>query len=517
MAQQRRTAFETNITRICDACPDDQISVMDRPKTEDTIAKLQRNFEKFETEHLVLIGEAKTAAETTTLSEKYEEIDDRCTAVRIKLIARQLELTQAEAHAQRPMPVDAGQERSIILKSANLMSNITDTWGPFHGDWDKWPDFREKFNANVHENDVLTPVQKCQLLIKACKGAALATIGGKSLAASEANYARAWKRLHEVYTDDYLAVQQTVKQLLSTQAMQEPNHDHIRRMLDTIHEVEGKLSSYFDVEQWHPIILFTCLFRLDPDTYEKWETERATAFRQSEAMTNATGAQAMDDDQNAQGGPEGQGENAKKHNIPSLHVFKQFLETQSRVLIHKMGQSGTLLDSSQSRSRDSSSNRSKQSSKTGAIPKAKPNDQRGAVGGPGKKLALCRMCQEDHGMFSCVIWKAKPFDWKVDYVRRHQLCEVCYHKHGPGECAVKNQRPCTDCPGNPLHNTQLCPTREATRRTTMMSVVGNVPEPLTFSKSSSKRRNDERSDRKDSRNDKENDRRSDYRDGRSHD
>lgn len=167
------------------------------------------------------------------------------------------------------------------------MSNITDTWGSFHGDWDKWPDFREKFKANVHENDVLTSVQKCQLLIKACKGAAFATIGGKSLAATEANYARAWKRLHEVYTDDYLAVQQTVKRLLTTPAMQEANHDQIRRMLDMIHDVEGKLSSFFEVEHWQPIIMFTCLFRLDADTYEKWETERqAATFRQLEQKAN---------------------------------------------------------------------------------------------------------------------------------------------------------------------------------------------------------------------------------------
>lgn len=494
MALQRRNQFEKNITRLRDACPDDQIQTMDRTKTEDSIAKLQRNFDNFEREHLQLVGEAKTANEITPLDEKYDEIDDMCTTLRLKLTARQHEINRAEAQAQRPTQTDDTTKQTIEvnLKSANLMSNITDTWGPFHGDYDKWPDFREKFKANVHVNDVLTPVQKCQLLIKACKGAAFATIGGKTLAATEANYVRAWKRLHEVYTDDYLAVQQTVKQLLTTTVMQEPNHDQIRRMLDMIHDVEGKLSNFFDVESWHPIIMFTCLFRLDADTYEKWETERqASAFRQQKP--NQPQADAMEEDRNDQPLVEVDENAVQKPNIPSLEKFKQFLETQCRVLVHKMGQMNSAQNSNQSRSRDSSSNRSKPSQQTGAIPKTKPksNDQQGARQ-PKRKLPPCRLCNEDHGMFKCDIFKSMPFDDRVELVRKHHLCEVCYHVHNPGDCYV-TQRPCDKCPGEIYHNTQLCPTREADRRTsTLMSVVGNAPEPITFSKPNNKRRNDRR-------------------------
>lgn len=91
-------------------------------------------------------------------------------------------------------------------------------------------------------------------------------------------------------------------------------------------------------------------------------------------------------------------------------------------------------------------------------------------------------------MFKCEIFKKMSFDEKVELIRKNHLCEVCYHAHGPGDCFV-DQRPCERCPGGPLHNTQLCPTREAEKRTTLMSVVGNAPEPITFSKPGSKRRN----------------------------
>lgn len=347
---------------------------------------------------------------------------------------------------------------------------------------------------------MLSPVQKCQLLIKAWKGAALATIGGKTLAATETNYIRAWKRLHEVYTDEYLAVQQTVKQLLTTSTMQEPSHDQLRRMLDMIHDVEGKLSSFFNVEEWHPIIMFTCLFWLDSDTYEKWETERqAAAFRSIEPKPSQD-PDAMEQDQNAQQQPQAEGDDdQKKHNIPSLEVFKQFLETQCRVLVHKMGQMGSTQTPLQSHSRDSSSNRLRPNEKTGAIPKnkPKPNDQRSGRP-PNRKLPLCRLCNEDHALFNCDTFERMTFEEKVDYVRRHRLCEVCFHVHASGECHIKNQRQCNKCPGGVYHNTKICPTREAEKRTTLMSVVGNKPEPITFNKQN-KRPYDHRDDRRDGR------------------
>lgn len=134
-----------------------------------------------------------------------------------------------------------------------------------------WPEFREKSNANAHLNEGITPVQKFQLFFRACKGAALQTIGEKTTM-TEAYYIRAWNRLQEVYKDDYMAILQLVRKLITLKPLAEATNHELRRMLDIIHDVEGRLPNYFKIEEWQPIIKFVCLFRLDATTYEKWNT-----------------------------------------------------------------------------------------------------------------------------------------------------------------------------------------------------------------------------------------------------
>lgn len=92
MAANRRAAFEKNIKRLVDDCPDDHIDQMDRPTVDDNLDKLRRNFDKFETEHLGLIGDAKTVVETQAHDDKYTEVDEIATTLRRKLAKRDLDL-----------------------------------------------------------------------------------------------------------------------------------------------------------------------------------------------------------------------------------------------------------------------------------------------------------------------------------------------------------------------------------------------------------------------------------------
>lgn len=490
MALSRRNQFERNIKRLIAECTDDLIKTMLQSSVDDNIIKIQRNFDKFEIEHLLLIAEAKTPQETQDHDDKYAEVDEQCSTLRQKLMQRALDLKKIADDARGPTPANiaAPQTVEVNLKSANLLSNIDDTWGTFHGEWDKWPDFREKFKANVHENDVLTPVQKCQLLIKACKGAAFASIGGKDLAATEANYLRSWQHLHEVYTDDYLAIQQTLKKLIAFKPIQEATYQQLRRMLDMIHEVEGWLSNFFEIKHWEPIIMFICLFRVDAATYEKWETERQNLSPRNKAtedQNDVNMADVGDDQAQVQADEEPKGPA-----IPSLKQFKKFLECRARILLHQQGQ-GEPSSNQQSRSRDSSLNRQRPTSNTGAIPKVRPKTEQEGSKRSYKKLPLCRLCNEDHGLFKCPKFLNMSFDERIDMVKTNKLCPVCFHSHAEGECYV-DQRPCNRCNGRKYHNTIVCPTREAEKRTTFMSVVGNSPEPLTFRDRSNKRRDERR-------------------------
>lgn len=491
MAANRRATFEKNIRRLVDDCPDDHINQMDRPTINDNLDKLRRNFDRFETEHLGLVGESKTVNETQAHDEKYVEIDEIATALRRKLAKRDLDLKKEEEIARQPQQANAiaPQQVEVNIKNPNVFNNIDDTWGTFYGDWNKWPDFRERFRANVHENDALTPVQKCQLLIKACKNAAKSTIG-VDIAATEANYIRAWEQLHRVYQDDYLAIQQTVSKLLTFRDIQMASYNDLRAMSDMIHSVEGELSNFFDVKHWHPMIMFACLLRLDSETYEKWEVERQSMLAKKDERAN-NDAQIEQPNEQQQQRPNQNDDNSEGLVLPTLDQFKGFLERHSRILMHKHGQSrDSSIDKNQSRNRDSSANRSK----TGAVPKGKSNQQEsGPRHGqnsnqrrPMQKLPPCRLCNNDHGLFSCQIFRDMPFAERVEMVNKYNLCKVCFHIHEQGNCHI-NQHPCKKCHGQQTHNTLICPSREAEKRTAMLSVVGNSPNPITFSSQGNKR------------------------------
>lgn len=189
-------------------------------------------------------------------------------------------------------------------------------------------------------------------------------------------------------------------------------------------------------------------------------------------------------------------DDAEEPKLPTLDQFKSFLERYSRILVHTKGQNRNELDKGQhrSRSRDQSANRHRTGASTGAISKGmaskSENDSRYNQGSnqrrPTNKLPLCRLCGADHGLFSCQIFRDMPFDEKIDLVNKHWLCKVCFHIHDQGDCHI-NQHPCKKCNNRQTHNTLICPSREAEKRTAMLSVVGNNPNPITFGKAGQKR------------------------------
>lgn len=500
MSLSKRQVYENNINRLVQSLTDEEIDKLTRPVIQERKAKLERNFDKFEEEHVKLVSEAPTAGDTAQYNAKYDEVDKIVEVLRDKLAAKDHKLAEAENAARAITPnANAQQTINVTMKSANLLANIDDTWGVFRGEWEKFKDWSEKFRANVHENDVLSAVQKCQLLTKACKGAAAATIGNGNgqLAATEANYNRAWAQLHEVYNDDYLAVLATTKKLINFTPIDHASHSQIRRMLDMIHEVEGELSNHFSIEQWHPIILFTCLFRLDATTYEKWESERTnTKDTENQNPNDQPAAEADENANNLQA----EGEQ-KRPKIPSLTQFKKFLECRARLLTHQSQQArdNMNLNQNSARSRDSSrdSNRHRDRSRqrptaeTGAIPKKYPNRSNDDYKAPSSraKLPLCRLCGEDHGLFACNQFRDMSLEDKLDLVKRNRLCHVCFHEHAKGECHIK-QHACKKCNNGSIHNTQICPSIEAMKRTSLLSQIGKAnPEPIKFDDSRKRRGN----------------------------
>lgn len=73
--------------------------------------------------------------------------------------------------------------------------------GTFDGQQSKWPEFRDKFIAQVHDRDHINPVDKMSYLQAACTGGAQVVLG--PWPPTKEGYDGAWKALLEAYDDDY--------------------------------------------------------------------------------------------------------------------------------------------------------------------------------------------------------------------------------------------------------------------------------------------------------------------------
>ena len=94
-----RDLRERNIAKIREKCPDDQIALMGRAVVEDHIAQLQKNFDAFEVQHVNLVSAAADQDEVQTFETKYDQVNDQCTELRVKLNQRLLDIVQAAQDA----------------------------------------------------------------------------------------------------------------------------------------------------------------------------------------------------------------------------------------------------------------------------------------------------------------------------------------------------------------------------------------------------------------------------------
>lgn len=487
-AVKRRTFHENNIKRQSNEFNDDAIATMTRLTVDDAIKRLNETFDKFEAENIDVVSVVPEEAAQAEY-DKYAEVERVYLNLIGKLRLKQNEFVQAERRQDAVGGADNRAKFQVTIDTADILGNIKEPWGIFSGEYAKWRDFRDMFKAGVHENSRIPPTQKFQLLKRALKGDALRVIG--AMLTTENNYQKAWDHLCQKYDDDYFAAQEITKRFLGVKNLQLPTHADLRAFLDTILECINQLGAYFEISTWDPLLVFIIIDRLDSGTFGEWEKERIAYVQQLRAENaNEAGSE-------------------KSCTVPPLNKLLEFLERQARVLMHQQNrQSG--FDSStptgsrdSSRNRDSSQNRDSNRNRdakrsydsirdrgrsqhplayTGAIPKYSNERTSSTMAEPKQKYPPCYMedCRKYHGLFHCPSFLRLSLAEREKVVRDNGLCDWCMHQHKPGKCK-KEREDCRKCQIKGLvHNTTLCKTREILKRTNMMSVIGNSPEPLSM-------------------------------------
>lgn len=454
-----RTHYENSINRIDAQIKNpEEFNAMTIARLEETLKHAETNYEKFEAAHLKVISDPGQAAEMGNHNTVMVAVEAVYLGVREAVRARIMALTPVP---QMPLP-NAGMappEFRVEVSTHDALGNIPNTWGTFSGDYSHWHSFRDRFKAAVHDNARMQTAFKFQYLKAAVTGDAARAMG--SWAMTDANYPRAWERLCEVFEDDYLAVQTLIRRLLKIPPLQKATHAGLRNIIDTVHECVEQLSNFVPIAQWDPMIVFLVIDRLDGLTYDAWETHRAS-LEPTEVP--------MEVDQE---GNEAAGDNARKAKIPSWAQLQSFLDTRSKIMVHSESRQEPM------RLREQHQNESKR-------PRSRSNQRKttGASGSAQNSASksgwpACRVCKGDHPLYKCNTFGSMNLERRLLALEANpEYCHGCLRMQPSDHACV--QKPCERCSGRPVHNSLICPTREAERRTLAMTTTN---KPSTSTKS----------------------------------
>lgn len=446
-----RTHFENCINRIDAQIKNaDEFNVMQIARLEELLKHAETNYDKFEAAHLKVISDPGQAAEIENHNTVMVAVESVYLGIREAVRARIIALTPAQTQIQNQHM--APPEFRVEVSTHDALGNIPNTWGTFSGDYSQWHSFRDRFKAAVHDNPRMQTAFKFQYLKAALTGDAARAMGSWTM--TDANYPRAWERLCEVFEDDYLAVQTLIRRLLSIPQLQRATHNGLRNIIDTVHECVEQLSTFVPVTQWDPMIVFLVIDRLDGLTYDAWETHRASLEPNEVPMD-------VEPDENEQPPVV----NVRKANVPTWAQLQSFLDTRSKIMVHAEGrQEPARLREQQMADNNRARSRSNQRKPSGASGNASANTKKSS-GWPA-----CRICKADHPLYKCITFG------KMDLARRllameanPEYCHGCLRMMPTDHKCP--QKPCDRCNGQPIHNSLLCQTREAERRTLALTTT----------------------------------------------
>lgn len=166
----------------------------------------------------------------------------------------------------------------------------------FSGQYEKWRQFKSKFESMIHKNPGLTEIQKLHYLKSGLSGEADRLL--QHLDIDAGNYDKAWSILCSRYDNKRFLVNTHLKLFFSQPLLQTETAVGLKTMLDTSAECLHSLRNLeVPVDEWDLIIIYVIFQKLPPCTQQLWE-ERLGASKE----------------------------------LPSFDEFSKFLETRFRTL-----------------------------------------------------------------------------------------------------------------------------------------------------------------------------------------
>ncbi|XP_047032656.1 uncharacterized protein LOC124639368 [Helicoverpa zea] len=320
----------------------------------------------------------------------------------------------------------------------------------FNGAYFRWLEFRDTFQALVHNNERISDIHKFHYLISYLEGDAARIIS--NLEVSSSNYKEAWSLLCARYDNKRLLINYHLSELINMKPITNESERSLRFLADHVTKNLRALANLGrPTDKWDDIIIFLMTSKLDSHSLMKWE-ELQNTF------------DSADD-------------------LPTLIQFHKFLTDRAGVLeaINRGKTDGTnrvpreISRPSQSSQNQSHSNNKQQNNNF--INKNNKSYVKSFISKQQSQNRInCVVCNESHKLYSCPTFKNKSVSERLADVQKYNLCHNCLREgHQAADCTLG---PCVFKECNERHNSLLHQSR-AVLSTNSAEVLSSFSEPYT--------------------------------------
>lgn len=263
----------------------------------------------------------------------------------------------------------------------------------FDGNYNQWLEYKDTYEAVIHNNDAIETINKFHYLRSSLEGSAALVI--KSLSFCADNYCLAWNLLCQRYNNKRLLISNHMKSIFSMECITKESDKALRVMIDSIKKnLSGLEALGKPVEHWDDMIIHFASLKLDNVTSRRWEEHKSV----------------IGDD-------------------PTLEEFFKFLRDRADVL--------------ETIKHNKSSINCKNEKAASLIASAQTSNN---------NRFNCIICKQDHRLFECTRFISMNLEERNEVVSKNKLCVNCL-KPGHRAFNCKSSIRCKTC--NYKHNLLL--------------------------------------------------------------
>ena len=330
------------------------------------------------------------------------EIYERLINVMMVMIMKFKEMIKALEPVEGQIKSSNSTMATMNVVNASGISLPPITLQPFDGTYEKWPEFKNLFEAAVHNNTNFNNTLKLYHLQNLVKGEAAKVIkgGADKPKLRPENYESIWKLLADRFEHKRTLVNSYFQVLFNQNKISKETSADLKQLYDTTYEALSSLDNLgLDTNTWGDILLYLVSTKVPFHTKELWEEKLG----------------GSDD-------------------LPEFKDFMKFIETRFRIL---EGIEASRLN--------------EQSSKKSVLKKTTLHTEVQKVSFNDSKPLKCKCCLEEaHYLYKCEKFKALDPAARIKVVKNN-YCYNCLGFHKTESCISSGR--CLKCKGK--HHTML--------------------------------------------------------------